>query len=87
MNDTQTCINIFNSVIRGDPVDFQKILLPFLTEYLSETGCKQLNETISVFVQHPELIQRLFPKIVDFYTKKYGICTVTQDDKPVLYFI
>lgn len=87
MNDTQTCINIFNSIIRGDPVDFQKTLLPFISEYLSETGCKQLNETISVLVQHPELIQKLFPKIVDFYTRKHEICTVIQNNKTILYFI
>lgn len=86
MNDKQTCINIFNNIIRGHPVDFEKTLFPFVINYLTDINCNKLQEKINLLSQHPELIQKLVPEIMDYYSKKYNLLSIIFNHQIILYY-
>ena len=67
------CIKVFNAMIRGTPLSFQKNLLPMYSEYLTENNIENSDKLINLVVQNPQLIQQAFPKIVDYYCRKYNI--------------
>ena len=66
-------ISIFNAVIIGTPVSFTDKLLPLISDYLTEINYENLEKTISLIMQNPQLIERFMPDIVDHYCRKYSI--------------
>ena len=67
------CIEVFNAMIRGTPLSFQKNLLPMYSEYLTENNIENSDKLINLVVQNPQLIQQAIPEIVDYYCRKYNI--------------
>jgi len=70
------CIEIFNAMIRGTPVSFDKKLLPLVSEYLTEINCEKSEKMINLIVQNPQLMQQAFPTIVSYYCRKYCILSI-----------
>jgi len=85
------CIDIFNKMIRGTPVSFQEKLLPMYSEYLTENNIENSDKLINLVVQNPQLIQTSIPEIVNYYSRKYNILSLCNNDKfnnlnPILYY-
>ena len=80
------CIDVFNAVIRGSPVDFQTQLLPMYSEYLTENNVENSDKLINLVVQNPQLINQSIPKITDYYLKKFNILYITFNNKIILYY-
>ena len=51
MNDKQTCIYLFNAIINKQSISFDKELVPFVTEYLTEIKYEKINEIIILLQQ------------------------------------
>ena len=84
------CINIFNAMIRGTPVDF-KNLVKIFSDYLTENNIENSDKMVNLVVQNPRLLQQAMPKILDFYCMKYKILSVNTVNnyghlKPILYY-
>ncbi len=76
----ENCIKIFNASIRGTPVDFNKDIIPLISDYLTEIKCEKINEIISLIVQNPQLASQAIPKIIDYYCRKYCILSISKID-------
>ena len=66
-------IDIFNAMIRGTPVSFDKKLLPMVSEYLTEINYENSEKMINLIVQNPQMLQRFIPELVEYYCRKYRI--------------
>ena len=87
MNDKQTCIYLFNAIINKQPVSFDKELVPFVTEYLTEIKYEKINEIIILLQQRPELISnQLFMAMIDYYCKKYCILSLLAGKQIILFY-
>ena len=74
MNDKQTCIYLFNAIINKQSISFDKELVPFVTEYLTEIKYEKINEIIILLQQRPELISnQLFMAMIVLRRKNYAI--------------
>lgn len=78
----QECISIFNAMIRGAPTDK---LVNLISDYLTEIKCEKSEKIINLIVQNPQLIQQVFPQIVEYYCNKYNILSVKKVDLNDLY--
>ena len=78
----QECISIFNAMIRGAPIDKLIILI---SDYLTEIKCEKSGEIINLIAQNPQLIQQVFPQIVEYYCRKYNILSIKKVDLNNLY--
>ena len=76
----EDCIRIFNASIRGTPVDFNKDIIPLISDYLTEIKCEKTNEIISLIVQNPQLATKTIPTIIDYYCRKYCILSICKID-------
>ena len=74
--EKRECIEIFNAMIRGTPVDFQNKILPLISEYLTENNVENSSEMINLIAQNPQLAQQTMPNVVKYFCKKYNICEV-----------
>lgn len=87
MNDKQTCIYLFNAIINKQPVSFDKELVPFVTEYLTEIKYEKINEIIILLQQRPELItNQLFRAMIDYYCKKHYIFSLLAGKQIILFY-
>lgn len=82
------CIRIFNAMIRGTPVSFKKDLIPAISDYLTENNIKDSDKVISSMINNPDLIQMSFPKVVDYYCRKYNILSIKlkNNNQTILYY-
>lgn len=84
------CIDIFNSMIRGNPIPFKDKLLPIYSEYLTENNIENSEKIINLVVQNPKLIQRFIPEIIEYYCRKYTILSINLSKfnnlNPILYY-
>ena len=67
------CLDIFNAMIRGTPIPFDKQLFPIISEYLTEINYENSDKVIYLISQNPQLIQQTIPKIEDYFCRKYCI--------------
>ena len=67
------CLYIFNAIVRGTPVSFDKKLLPFVSEYLTEINYENSDKMINLIVQNPQAVQRFIPELIEYYCRKYNI--------------
>lgn len=87
MNDKQTCIYLFNAIINNQSISFDKELVPFVTEYLTEIKYEKINEIIILLQQRPELISnQLFMAMIDYYCKKYCILSLLAGKQIILFY-
>ena len=66
-------ISIFNAMVRGTPVPFDKKILPMVSEYLTEINYENSSEMINLIVQKPQIVQNFIPNLVEYYCRKYNI--------------
>lgn len=76
--DKNECINIFNNMVRGDPVSFKDKLLPLVSDYLTEIKYEKSDKIINLIVANPQLIQHTIPTVVEYYCRKYNILILKQ---------
>ena len=74
--DKKECIEIFNAMLKGSPVDFQNKILPLISEFLTESNMKNPSEMINLITQTPQIAQQMLPGVVKHFCKKYNICEV-----------
>lgn len=87
MNDKQTCIYLFNAIINKQTISFDKELVPFVTEYLTEIKYEKINEIIILLQQRPELISnQLFMAMIDYYCKKHCILSLLAGKQIILFY-
>lgn len=87
MNDKQTCIYLFNAIINKQSISFDKELVPFVTEYLTEIKYEKINEIIILLQQRPELISnQLFMTMIDYYCKKHCIFSLLAGKQIILFY-
>lgn len=72
------CIEVFNAMIRGTLLSFQKNLLPMYSEYLTENNIENSDKLINLVIQNPQLLQKAIPNIVEYYCRKYCILSLKQ---------
>lgn len=96
MVSKEDCVSVFNAMIRGTPVSFEKQLLPLYSEYLTENNFEKSDKLINLVVQNPQLIQQAIPNIVEFYCRKYNIFSLQEKSslnslinnfKTILYYV
>lgn len=96
MVSKEDCVSVFNAMIRGTPVSFEKQLLPLYSEYLTENNFEKSDKLINLVVQNPQLIQQAIPNIVEFYCRKYNILSLQEKSslnslinnfKTILYYV
>ena len=80
------CIEIFNAIINGIPVDFQNKLLPLFSEYLTENNIENPGKMINLVINEPHLLQSFIPKIINYYKNKYTILSIVFNNKTILYY-
>ena len=80
------CIEIFNAIINGTPVDFQNNLLPLFSEYLTENNIENPGKMINLVINEPHLLQSFIPKIINYYRNKYTILSIVFNNKTILYY-
>lgn len=73
MVEKNDCLDIFNAMIRGTPISFEKKLLPIISEYLTEINYENSDKMINLIVQNPQIAQNIIPELVEYYCKKYNI--------------
>lgn len=87
MNDKKTCIYLFNAIINKQSISFDKELVPFVTEYLTEIKYEKINEIIILLQQRPELISnQLFMAMIDYYCKKHCIFSLLAGKQIILFY-
>lgn len=79
------CIRVFNSMIRGTPVSFDKELLVLFCDYLQEHKIKNIEKLVAAVQMQPDLLKMAMPKIVDYYCRKYNIFSLKAKPDPFLH--
>lgn len=80
-------INMFNGIIRGDPVPFKEKVIPMISDYLTEINYENADKIIYLIQQNPQLIEMAYPKIVEYFTKKYNILSLIYNNKILYYYV
>ena len=80
------CVNIFNAMIVGKSVPIE-MLINLISDYLTENNIKHSDKIMNLIMQHPQLIQETIPTILDYYVRKYDICSISINNKIILYYV
>ena len=75
-------ITLFNNMIRGTPVSFDKIIFPIISDYLTEINYENSSKMINLIRQNPQLAQQIIPELVEYYCNKHTILRL--QEKPNL---
>lgn len=78
-------VDIFNCMIRGTPVSFNEKLVPLISDYLTDINYKNSDKIISLIISNPNLAEYALPKIIDYYERKYVICSLIFNNKILCY--
>ena len=71
-----SCIDVFNAMIRGTPVSFQDEILPMVLEYLTEINYENFETVKNLIVQNPQLVQNFIPELIEYYCRKFYILRI-----------
>ena len=77
---------ILNANIRGTPVSIDK-LITLVSDYLTEINYENADKIIYLIQQNPQLIEMAYPKIVEYFTKKYNILSLIYNNKILYYYV
>lgn len=72
-------------MIRGTPVSFSEKLVPLISDYLTDINYKNSDKIISLIINNPNLAEYTLPKIIDYYERKYVICSLIFNNKILCY--
>lgn len=79
-------MGILNANIRGTPVSIDK-LITLVSDYLTEINYENADKIIYLIQQNPQLIEMAYPKIVEYFTKKYNILSLIYNNKILYYYV
>ena len=79
-------IRIFNAMIRGESVSWQKEVLPMICEYLTEIKLENYEKRINLIVQNPQLSSNYLIDCTRYYCRKYCILSILYNNKTILYY-
>lgn len=79
------CIENFNNIINGIPIDFNSKLLPLISEYIIDHTDKS-SQAIDFIQQQPDLIQQILPVVIRYLCAKYNICEVIKNNQTILFY-
>jgi len=79
-------ITLFNNVIRGTPVSWQKEIIPMICEYLTEIKLENYEKVINLIVQNPQLSSNYLIDCTRYYCQKHCILSVLYNNKTILYY-
>ena len=71
-----SCIDVFNSIIRETPISFQDEILPMVLEYLTEINYENFETVKNLIVQNPQLVQKFIPELIEYYCRKFYILRI-----------
>ena len=79
-------ITLFNNVIRGTPVSWQKEIIPMICEYLTEIKLENYDKLINLIVQNPQMCSQYLLDCVSYYCRKHCILSILFNNKTILYY-
>ena len=79
-------INLFNNILKGNPLLFNEEVLPIISEYLTEVKFENSDKIINLILQQPQLASDIFPELIDYYCRKYNIFSIIFNNKTILYY-
>ena len=79
-------MEILNANIRGTPVSIDKLII-LISDYLTEINYENSDKIIYLIQQNPQLIEMAYPKIVEYFTKKYNILSLIYNNKILYYYV
>ena len=79
------CIFIFNSMIRGTPIDF-KNLINLISDYLTEIKYEKSEKLITLISMNPNLAEKTLPTLEEYYVRKFDIFKLIYNNKIILYY-
>lgn len=79
-------INLFNNILRGNPLPFNEEVLPIISEYLTEVKFENSDKIINLILQQPQLASNIFPELIEYYCRKYNIFSIIFNNKTILYY-
>jgi hypothetical protein len=79
-------MEILNANIRGTPVSIDKLII-LISDYLTEINYENADKIIYLIQQNPQLIEMAYPKIVEYFTKKYNILSLIYNNKILYYYV
>lgn len=86
MTNKKECVTIMNSMLKGTPVDFNKQLIPLITEYLDNSNYEKKDDIIRAIAQNPSLATNVIPNVIDFFRKKFNISFLSYNNKILMYY-
>ena len=79
-------IRVFNAMIRGEPISWQKEVLPMICEYLTEIKLENYEKVINLIVQNPQLSSNYLIDCTRYYCQKHCILSILYNNKTILYY-
>ena len=79
-------INLFNNILKGNPLPFNEEVLPIISEYLTEVKFENSDKIINLILQQPQLASNIFPELIEYYCQKYNIFSIIFNNKTILYY-
>ena len=80
------CIKVFNAMIRGEPISWQKEIIPMICEYLTEIKLENYDKVINLIVRNPQLSNKYLIECIRYYCQKYEILNISYNNKTILYY-
>ena len=77
-------IRIFNNVIRGEPILFEKEMLPMISEYLTEIKLENKDKINKLILQNPQLANNYLFDCMRYYCRKYCILSIRFKNQTIL---
>ena len=77
-------IKILNAQLKGEKIELKEIM-EIVSNFLTETKPDEADKMISVIASNPQLIQNIFPEMVDYYKEKLELNHISKDGKILIY--
>ena len=84
--DKNDLIGLFNSMILGTPISFDKKLLPMISEYLTEIKLENKDKICNLIKQNPQIANNYLPDCIRYYCQKYCIISIIFKNQIILYY-
>jgi len=82
----QEYIEVFNNLIRGTPISWDKKVLPIIFNYLTETQFENSDKLINLIKQNPQLSNQFLADCIKYYCIKYNIFSLLYKNQTIFYY-
>ena len=79
-------IRIFNAMIKGKSISWQKEVLPMICEYLTEIKLENKDKICKLMLQKPQIANNYLSDCIRYYCKKYCILSIIFKNQTILYY-